>query len=162
MRSSSFTPYQQGSRQSPALKDASDFLRKHDKLAGLLPAVTRLAALQADCATALPAMFGPCAVMSYDSEQLVLAIPNAALATRLKQQLPKLQDSLHKRGWQVIAIRLKVQVIPKVTEEKPPKQLQLPSQALTALASLHQTLEDTPANRDLKAALATLVKRHRP
>jgi hypothetical protein len=161
MRSSSFIPYQQGTRQTQTPKGAADFLRAHDKMASILPAVTRMAALQADCAAMLPTMFNSCSVLSYDEEQLVLATPNAAIASKLKQQLPKLHDNLCKRGWKVIAIRLKVQVTQEVAKKETTKQLQLPSRALTALASLEQALEESPQNKNLKVALATLVRRHR-
>jgi hypothetical protein len=113
-RSSSFSPYQQGARtprnSARAAQGAADFLRGHEKMASLLPAVSRMAALQKDCAAVLPDMFSACGVLQFESEQLVLSVPNAALTARLKQMLPKLQDALLKRGWQVSAIRLRVQV----------------------------------------------------
>ena len=69
-------------------RDAADFLQSNDGLAALLPAVARMAALQKDCAALLPAMFDACDVLQYDADQLVLSTPNAALAVKLKQQLP--------------------------------------------------------------------------
>lgn len=160
MRSSSFVPYQQGTRQTRTAKGAADFLRAHDKMASILPTVTRMAALQKDCAATLPAMFDSCTVLSFESDQLVLAIPNAAIASKLKQQLPKLQDSLRKRGWQVIAIRLKVQVTQEIAKMETPKQLRLPSDAVSALAALDNELDDSPQNKDLKAALNAMLQRH--
>jgi hypothetical protein len=141
-------------------RGVADYLRVHDKMASLLPTVTRMAALQEDCAALLPTIFESSAVVQYVSNQLVLSVPNAALASKLKQQLPKLQDALLKRGWQVSAIRLKLQpgnIFQKVT---PVKQLKLPTQALSALADLNTTLEDSPRNEALKSALARLVDRH--
>jgi len=130
-------------------------------MASLLPAVARLAALQKDCAAVLPTLFETCSVMHFDAGQLVLAIPNNALAARLKQQLPKLQDSLLKRGWQVSAIKIKVQV-GKISEKTTPqKQIALPTQALGALAVLNESLEDSASNAALKAAIGTMLKRHR-
>jgi hypothetical protein len=161
MRSSTFIPYQQGARPTQSVKGAADFLRAHDKMAAILPTVTRMAALQTDCAAILPAMFDSCTVLSYESEQLALAIPNAAIASKLKQQLPKLQDNLCKRGWKIIAIRLKVQVSQEIAKKETSKQLRLPPHALSALASLENTLEDSVQNQNLKAALANLVRRHK-
>ena len=99
--------------------------------------------------------------MQFEAGRLVLSTPNAALAAKLKQQLPKLQDALSKRGWQVNVIRLKVQV-GKIAE-KPTlvKQIRLPAQALASLAELNNELEDSPRNQELKAAIDTLVRRHR-
>lgn len=139
----------------------TEFLRAHSKMATLLPAVTRINALQKECAIILPALFDKCSVIHFEAGQLVLAAPNAALATKLKQQLPKLHDGLLKRGWQVSAIRIKVQVSNIVEKKTLPKQLALPSKALSALASLHESLEDTPHNKSLKAALSAMLERHR-
>jgi len=129
-------------------------------MAALLPAVERLAELQRDCCALIPALFDACSVTHFEAAKLVLATPNAAIAAKLKQQLPKLQDGLLKRGWQVDAIRLKVQTRNVVDNIKPPKQLVLPAQALSALAALKDTLEDEPRNAALKSALEAMLKRH--
>jgi hypothetical protein len=164
-RSSSFSPYQQGARtprnSARAAQGAADFLRGHEKMASLLPAVSRMAALQKDCAAVLPDMFSACGVLQFESEQLVLSVPNAALTARLKQMLPKLQDALLKRGWQVSAIRLRVQVGKNIEKTIPVKQLKFPDQAISALSSLGTTLEESPRNAALKAAISALVQRHR-
>lgn len=139
----------------------TDFLRMHDKMAALLPAVQRLVTLQEECVTVLPALFDRCSVLQFEAGQLVLAAPNAALATKLRQQLPKLQESLLQRGWQVNATRIKVQV-GKISEKKvQPKQLALPTEAMTALDSLRESLDDGPQNQALKTAIATMLRRHR-
>ncbi|MES2534557.1 MAG: hypothetical protein V4632_01665 [Pseudomonadota bacterium] len=163
--SSSFSPLQQGARaprnKTRTAQGAADFLRGHEKMASLLPTVSRMMALQKDCAAVLPDMFSACGVLQFESEQLVLSIPNAALAARLKQVLPKLQDTLLKRGWQVNAIRLKVQVGKNVIKATPIKQLTFPDQAISALSNLGTTLEETPRNAALRAAISALVQRHR-
>ena len=161
MHSSSFSPNQQGARRTRTTKGAADFLRAHDQMASILPTVTRMAALQKDCFAALPTMFDACTVLLFEAGQLVLSTPNAALAAKLKQQLPKLQDSLLNRGWQVSAIRLKVQVTKNLVKSIPSKQLSLPVQAVSALAELGDTLEDSPRNQALKAALMAMVQRPR-
>jgi hypothetical protein len=99
--------------------------------------------------------------MHFDAGQLVLATPNNALAARLKQQLPKLQDGLLKRGWQVSAIKIKVQVGNISEKAIPQKQISLPQQAMGALAVLTESLEDSARNATLKAAISTMLKRHR-
>lgn len=161
-RPTNFIPHPSGNRTAKTVKDAADFLRAHDRMAAILPAVTRLAALQKDCAALFPTMFETCSVLHFDAGQLILATPNAALAARLKQQLPKLQDGLLQRGWQVNAIRIKLQVAQPRPAAPAAKQLALPQQALASLASLGNTLEDTPRNQALKNALAAMVRRHMP
>src|SRR4051812_7251364 len=108
-RSSFPSPYHQGAESVLASKrtskrnarDAVDFLRAHDRMAFLLPAVARMTALQKDCAAILPDIFTSCEVLQFESEQLTLSIPNASLAAKLKQKLPKLKQALQQRGWQV-------------------------------------------------------------
>jgi hypothetical protein len=163
-RSSSFNPYQQGAQSADTKRTAkgvADYLRTHDKMSALFPTLKRMAALQNDCAALLPVIFDSCSVLQCDSGQLTIAIPNAALATKLKNQLPKLQDGLLKRGWQVSAIRLKVQVSNKMEKVNVSKTLTLPLQAVSALSTLETTLENTPRNAALKNALAVMVQRHR-
>lgn len=161
MRPSSFTPFKQSKPSSKTAKGAAEFLRSHDKMAALLPSITRMATLQKDCAEALPAMFIHCAVLQFDTEQLTLSVPNAALATRLKQQLPKLQEGLQQRGWQINSIRLKVQVSKIVVNTTSLRQLTLPTQAISAFSELGASLEDSPRNQALKTALTSLLQRRR-
>jgi hypothetical protein len=142
-------------------RGAAEFLRAHDKMAAILPGVTRMVALQKACATALPAMFDECAVLQFDGAQIVLSIPNAALAAKLKQQLPKLQEALQLLGWQVNSIRLKVQVAQQIAKPiriAPPV---LPPSASSAFALLDAALNDEPRNQALKAAIEMLVTRKR-
>ncbi len=140
---------------------AADFLRQHDRLGGLLSVAQRLAALQRECISQLPTAFGACQVLTLKEGQLVLAVPNAALAAKLKQQLPKLQETLAKRGWQVNGIRLKVQAGKISVEQKPGKQLAMPDRARQAFAELDHSLDDSATNQALKSALRALLERHR-
>lgn len=165
MRPPSFLLSQSGAktmRKSASTQGITDFLRANEKLASLLPAARRIMTLQTECVQVLPTMFEVCTVMQFEAGQLVLATPNAAVATKLKQQLPKLQDNLLKRGWQVNAIRIKVQ--PRKVAEKqhtPVKQLALPRQAVSALAELKNSLESAKGNEALTEALGRLLNRHR-
>lgn len=165
MRSSSFVPYLPNRSASgssgQSAKGVADLLQSHDKLRSLMPTVTRLAALQRACEAALPVLFSSCIVLQIDSDNLLIAVPNAAVAAKLKQQLPKLQDILQRQGWQVNAIRLKVQV-GKISEKSTAsKKLTLPNQAVSALATLEATLEPSARNAALKAALQAMLTRHR-
>lgn len=148
--------------KAPAAHDAASYLGANEKMAALLPAVKRMAQLQKACAAILPDMFGYCEVLQCNADQLVLGVPNASVAAKLKNRLPKLQDALASQGWQLAAIRLKIQVRANLPPPPAPvKQLRLPQQAVSALASLGGTLEDSPRNAALRSAIATLVERHR-
>lgn len=148
-------------RTKPGAIGAVDFLHAHDKMAALLPALTRMIALQKDCAKTLPAMFATCGVLQFEAGQLVLSTPTTALAAKLKQQLPNLQEKLQGLGWQVNAIRLKVQVSESLEKSTPSKQLSLSPKAISAFADLGDTLEESPRNEALKAALKAMVNRLR-
>ena len=158
-RPSTFRPFQQGSSSPRQTPGAVDFLRAHDKMAAIMPGVTRMVALQKACAAALPTMFSACAVLQFDAGQLILSIPNAALASKLKQQLPKLQEQLLTQGWQVNAIRLKVQVARANLRAAPVVPPILPPIATSAFARLGDALPDSPHNAALRAAIAAMVRR---
>lgn len=160
---STFIPYRRGPSAAQLMRkprDASEFLRSDNAMAALLPAISRMASLQKNCVAVLPAIFKSCDVMHFGEGQLVLSTPNAALAAKLKQQLPKLQEHLLKSGWQVNAIRIKVQVAREEAPVAARRQLALPALAVSAFAELNATLEDSPRNQTLKQALANMVRRN--
>jgi hypothetical protein len=162
MFSSQTLPRHLKGKSVPTASDPLSYLGVNERMAALLPAVKRIAAIQQACAAIVPDMFGPCAVLHFHSGQLLLAVPNAALSARLKQRLPRLQDELLRQGWQVDAIRLKIQMTPAMMEQPPAvKTPQLPGGAVSALAELKESLEDTPRNAALRAAIAAMVNRHR-
>lgn len=148
-------------RKIPGASGAADFLRSNDKIASLLPTVQRNLALQKDCGVVLPPIFAACEVMQVAEGQLTLSAPNAALATKLKQQCPKLQTYLQERGWQINAIRIKVQVRRVAEKSVTTKQIVFSGKALQAFGELEHALENTPQNAGLRAALVRLLDNHR-
>jgi hypothetical protein len=141
--------------------EVTAFLRRNEKMAGLLPTAMRMASLQSDCAGALPQMFANCDVLSYEDAQLVLATPSSAVAAKLKQQLPKLHLALHKKGWKIDAIRLKVQVTRAIPPVVHTRQLVMPQMAINAFEELGETLAPTSQNATLIAALKAMAARRR-
>ncbi|WP_395008189.1 DciA family protein [Undibacterium sp.] len=141
--------------------EIASFLRHNDKLSPLLPTVKRNISLQKECRTALPAIFDGCEVLNLNEDQLVMSTPNASIAAKLKQQLPKLQAHLQQRGWQINAIKIKVQVKRMIEKPEPVKQALLTGSALLAFEDLENNLDATPQNTDLKAALSRLLSRNR-
>lgn len=155
-----FPSAQSKPKSSKSASAATDFLRMNDRMAALFPAVARLATLQEECSAVLPALFDACTVLRFEADQLTIGAPNAALAAKLKQQLPKLQDRLQQRGWQVNAIRIKVQVSNIAPEKTKQKELVMPQKALTAFETLKDTLGKEPGNQQLMEALEHMLKRH--
>jgi hypothetical protein len=150
-----------GTKTRKTSLEATQFLKRNDQMAALLPAAMRMASLQKDCAAALPPMFGNCDVLSFEQAQLVLAVPSSAVAAKLKQQLPKLLGALHLRGWQVNAIKLKVQVTRSIAPVVHTRQLVLPATAVQAFDELGDTLAPTAQNATLIAALKAMAARRR-
>jgi hypothetical protein len=165
METSSRPPFRINIKRGKKLSETNDinsYLTNNDKISPLLPTIRRNAKLQKECAVILSSIFANCEVLQLSEEQLTLSTPNAAIASKLKQQLPKLQTQLQQRGWQINAIRIKVQVKTMVEKPLPTKQLVLSGPAISAFGQLGNTLEDTPQNEGLKAALKRLVMRHQP
>ena len=108
-----------------------------------------------------PDLFGSCKVLRLDSDKLVLAAPNAAMAARLKQQLPIVQASLHEAGWQISAISLKVQPIKNAVKSTSSEKSGLSQHAIEAFAALEHGMEKTPQNEALRIAISKLIRHHR-
>ncbi|MYM65851.1 DUF721 domain-containing protein [Pseudoduganella sp. FT55W] len=149
------------SLKRPTAVGATDFLRRHDRMAALLPAVERMARLQKDCAQCLPTMFKHCEILAFEDGQLLLSLPTTALAAKLKQQLPKLQDTLAQRGWQVHSVKLKVQMAKPAEIKEKMRALELPGAAVEAFDQLSAALEATPQNSALIDAVKAMVARRR-
>lgn len=160
---STFTPYRpaptSAQRMAKSTKGASDFLRSNSTMAALLPALSRMNTLQKACASTLPAMFTACEILNFEAGALVMSAPNAALAARLKQQLPKLQDRLQKDGWQVNSIRIKVQVGRIAPPPAPKRVLELTDSALSSFAELSSSLSADPRSQGLKDAIDAMIRR---
>lgn len=89
---------------------------------------------------------------------LVLLAENAAIATKLKQMLPRLLTSCQKQGMQVTAIRVEVQVrdaAPEVATKRSTKHLS--TESIENLDRLAAGLEDSP----LKQALTNMIAHQR-
>lgn len=154
-------PYRLNIKRGKKFTDPSgvaSFLQQNNLLSPLLPTIQRHLSLQKECRKILPAVFDGCEVLNLVENQLVLSTPNASLASKLKQQLPKLQSHLQQQGWQINAIKIKVQVTRTVEKEKPVKQAIFPSSAIDAFHALENALEPSTQNTALRAALERLVR----
>lgn len=152
-----------GTKKNQTSFEATDFLRRNDRMASLLPTAMRIARLQRDLAACLPPTAGAPDVLGFEQGRLVLGVPNAAFAAKLKQQLPKLQSALQQRDWQVDEIRLKVQM-PRVVEVAPrhlPRELVIPETGVRAFEQLAEALEPNGQNASLIDALKRLAARRR-
>jgi hypothetical protein len=152
-----------GTKNNQTSFEATDFLRRNDRMAALLPTAMRIARLQRDLAACLPPTAGQPDVLGFEQGRLVLGVPSAAFAAKLKQQLPKLQAALQKRDWPVEEIRLKVQM-PRVVVTPPehrPRELSIPETGIQAFEQLAEDLEPSSQNQGLIDALKRLAARRR-
>lgn len=131
------------------------------EIAHLWPAITNITALQKECAIVLPQLFLYCQVQKLEADQLILVAPNNALASKLKQQLPKLQLALQKAGWQINLIRIKVQVNQTLSAKPAEKQCYFPHSAVNAFSILEKNLSASKTDEGLLDALRTLLKHYK-
>ena len=143
----------------PTSTPVIEFLQRDEAASGLLPTARRALALRSDLQALLPgALRDRCDVSAFDAETLVLAVPSAGIATKLRQTLPRLQDGLVSRGWKVSAIRIRVQ--PKGTPVVSSTWITgsgtaIPPGALDAFVALRETLHKSP----LRSAVERLIGR---
>ena len=169
---SSFTPksfpfHIYGTRDRRTAFVATDFLRGDARLASLMPTALRMGNLQRDVKVILPPMYAGCEVLAMQDGVLGLAVPSSAVAAKLKQQLPKLQAGLQKKGWPVESVRIKIQVGRALAQQaRADRQaggaLTMPPTAVDAFEELGETLEDSPQNADLIAAIRRLAEKRKP
>lgn len=145
--------------KKPQAAEVNTLLRT--EIAHLWPAVTTINSLQKACVSALPQLFLYCQVLRLDAGQLVVAAPNSAFASKLKQQLPKLQEDLQKAGWQINAIRIKVQADQTLAPLPQKKQCHFSATALKAFTTLEKDLAQSKHNDELLDALRALLERPR-
>ena len=155
-----------GTRNRRTAFGATDFLRSNDGIARLLPTALRMGNLQKDVKVTLPPMYAGCDVLSLQEGVLTLAVPSSAVAAKLKQQLPKLQAGLQKKGWQVESVRIKIQVGRALAqqariEKKTGAGLQLPPTAVDAFEELGESLPATKQNAQLIAAIRRLAEKRK-
>ena len=88
-------------------------------------------------------------------QTLIIYTNNGAIAGKLRQLAPSLLEKIQKRGVEITAIRVDVQV-ETLPPGKKPKDLKVSHNALSSLEKLESSLEDSA----LKNALHTLIQRH--
>ena len=134
--------------------------------AALLASARRLGELQAAVDRCLPAGWaGHCQVLGARDGQLLLGVPNAALATKLRQLGPAIGRSLAQQGWQINGIGLRVQAGQfdeearrfEATRDKSNTGRGLPSAAVEAFLRLQHDLADK-SDHPLQQAVTRLLE----
>lgn len=89
-------------------------------------------------------------------QTLIVYASNGAVAAKLRQLVPSLLEKTRKRGFEVTAIRIDVQVEPLFPVIRRARHPTLNVCALNSLSQLEQNLDASP----LKSALQKLIRRH--
>ncbi len=129
----------------------------------LLPTALRLLDIESHLKELLPATFRSAVeVCQLHDGELLLTVQSPALASKLKQALPRLREGITSRGWKVSSIVLTVQpasstyksgIYPQSTGSR-----KIPEQALVAWS---EVLGKMPEG-DLSRAVAKLLANHKP
>jgi len=157
---SSYSSIKKISFSSQTQKSAVDFLRNNNDINAILPTIAYILELKNQCIAELPLMFKDCEVLQYKNENLILSTPNAALASKLKQQLPRLRKRLLAKNWGINTIQIKVQVQKNLAKVSTFKQKKLSEVAFLAFSSLIQELKLSISNEPLKNAVLKMIKSH--
>jgi len=129
--------------------------------AGVLATARRLMQVRQDIAATLPAPLNAvCQVAKIENQRVILAVPSAAYAAKLRQLAPRMAQALTARGWNLneIAVRVQAGLAGIGTEiSRPPRETQpLDDQALAAFEALRDQLRPGP----LADAVARLLVHH--
>jgi len=135
---------------------AHSFLNAAPNLQVLLQQAQKLLTLQKAWNEVAPKVLAAASrVGAVRQQTLIIYANNGAVAGKLRQLIPSLLEKIQKRGIEVTAIRVDVQVEAPPPGKKP-KDLTVSHNALSSLGKLEQSLADSP----LKSALHTLIRRH--
>ena len=135
---------------------AHSFLNAAPNLQALLQQAQKLRVLQKAWDEVVPKPLATASSVGAVRQQtLIVFASNGAVAAKLRQLAPSLLEKIQKRGTEVTAIRVDVQV-EVLPLDKKPKDLMVSHNALNSLEKLEQSLDDSP----LKNALHALIRRH--
>ena len=144
-----------------AFPTALEYLDSHEKVANLMHVARQLMDIQSDCNCILPAWFSNCHILKLENGTLLVGVPNQAIAARLRQKIPFLQNRLGLKGWPVNTIRLKVQLLQKSFMEKSAAQKCLSPTAYKSFSELYRRFEQNDSGSPLTKALLQLISGYR-
>jgi len=115
--------------------------------------------IRQDIAATLPAPLNAiCQVAKVENQRVILAVPNAAYAAKLRQLAPRMAQALTARGWNLNEIAVRVQAgLGSIGTEmsRPPRQVEpLDEQALEAFEALRGQLRPGPLAEAVDRLLA--------
>ncbi len=100
-----------------------------------------------------------CHILKLDNEQLDLAVPNAALASKLRQFVPSIVSHLSQHGYAITKVHIKV----RASLQKTPSTQNLTTAKKSSLAQCHQayqTLLEQYPDGPLAATLRKILEKN--
>lgn len=153
------TPRQSKDDASPATLAVS-WLGGDQHGAQVLKTARNLLAIEQEVKNALPiALAAACKVARIERQQITLAVPSAAYASKLRQLAPRIARLLTDGGWNVneIIVRVQAGLLQSQTKAAPREVIPLDEAALKAFDDLQRNLRPGP----LAEAIQRLLGHHR-
>lgn len=145
---------------APPAALAASWLSNDQQGAQVLGAARRLLEAEHVMRTVLPPpLAAVCKVARIERQQMTLAVPSAAYASKLRQLAPRIGRSLNQSGWNLNEIQVRVQagLQPGQTKTARREVIPLGDTALNAFDELHDSLRPGP----LADAIKRLLGHHR-
>ena len=138
-------------------RELVDYLYAEQHIAALLPQLKQLQQLQDICTQSFPQWKTAIKVSQYQNGQVTLRIENTAVASKLRQLLPQLQQAFLQHGRQVSSIQLRLQAMQNTAWKKTTVNTK-PSLSHFARTQLNQLAQQLPDSA-LQTAISNLAKR---
>lgn len=143
------------------LPAAIEYLGSQKRTVDVVRIARQLMEIRNDCNHLLPGWFVNCRITNLKNGTLSISVPNQALAARLRQRIPFLQNQLSMKGWSIDTIRVKVLITPPEVTEKPVPKKTLPPKARESFSELYEHFkQDEHSHSQLCEALRRLISRH--
>lgn len=133
-----------------------DFLNADEAMARLAAHAGRLLKLQRLFEEVVPATLArACRIANFKSGVIFIHAENGAVAAKLRQTMPSINDEFRTRGVQVTEIRIKVQPLDVAVQHKPrPRAAVLGDAGRASIARLADSLPEGPLRESLGRFMA--------
>ena len=144
-----------------AFPTALEYLDSHEKVVTLMHTAKQLMEIENACNRILPVWFSNCHILKLENGTLLVGVPNQAVAARIRQKIPFLQNRLGLKGWPVHTVRLKVSFLQNLYREKPVGKKNLSPKAYESFSKLYEQFEQNDTYSPLTRALHQLISGYR-
>jgi len=141
---------------------ALDFLRRPGAAENLIPTAERFLQLQHELEKLVPdGVAQGLSVCRFEDGNLVLAVPAASTASKLRQTFPRLRAGLESQGWKVSSIQVRVQPEQSTANSTTYEQGDARQNEMGRSLEHWSALEQNLAEGTLKNSVSRLIARQR-